>query len=594
MAIAAGAIGRRQSNAAILRQHTMGFNRGTLGGMRTTTLQGAAIGGLRRQAIREETLNDLDDAGGDEALGDHDGHDWQEYGAITEIQLPGWLQDILIILGITDLQNAIREERERRRDEKFNNPWPEVSAVVTSTWFEIVVGGVIVVNSVLIGWEASIEEDSMGTFFSIFEHFFTAFFFFEWILRILAFGWVWAFELANFLDSVLVFGTGVLLKWVAEPMNIGVGALRIFTVLRTLRLVRLAHVVRLEPGFKEMWILIHGLTTCVRPLTWTLIIATCVLYVFSIAATEIIGRAEVFRENDLAQELFGNFGLSMFTMVQLMTMDTGFDLVCRPLMKTQPALALFFVFFVMVGVFIVMNLITAIIVSSAREIANEDKDGRAKEADNAKRAELKTLADIFLELDDDHSGTLSFTEFISNLNNKKVKQQLQLLEMKVEELKETWDILDPSEESTLNIKEFTDGMRRMKGEAKAKDVAEVIKRLKETSVRHKELQKLAKKYTETLRGLEQDTARIADDTAEVVSMFHEMYHRLEVYQERAREEDKFLQGQERTKTEAEEVKEEENPEGSGSEEDDDDDEDEEGEDDELDELDELDEDEQLA
>jgi len=452
----------------------------------------------------------------------------------------------LALTGLSSLLDWIHDEREKRADETYQNPNMEIYEFVTSMGFEMTVAVVILLNCWLIGWEASVAEGELADLFNFAEHFFTLFFFIEWCLRILAFGFVWVFEWVNAADTALVFGTGVLVKWVAEPLGTNLSSFRIVTTLRALRLARLARAVRLMPSFKEMWILIHGLTTSAIPLMWTLVIGFSVLYVFAIAATEFIGRSPAYRDNEEAQAMFGNFFRSMFTMVQLITMDTYCDLVIRPMMEVEPLMALFFIFFITVGVFIVMNLVTAIIVENAFAIVNEDSESQAKEQEQKKKGELKMLSDLFMEIDLDGSGELSKDELFSSLKNKKVKQLLDVLEMKVAELVETWDVLDDGD-GLLTIKEFTDGIRRMKGEAKAKDVADVIKKLKVTDRKHLELQEQAARYSDTLHALEADAEEMANDTQLMVGLFKEMYHRLDGYimrgekedRQRAREQDKL-------------------------------------------------------
>lgn len=454
-----------------------------------------------------------------------------------KFQPPFIVSVLMVLTGFSGLLDWIADQRAKRSDEVYQNPNVEIYEFVSSTGFECLVGLVIVLNCCTIGWEASIPLGELSDLFGFCEHLFTLFFFVEWCLRILAFGLVWIFEFVNAADTMLVFGTGVLVKWVAEPMGMDLGNFRIITTLRALRLARLARVVRLHPSFKEMWILIHGLTTSAIPLLWTLLIAFCVLYVFAIAATELIGRSSTFTDHEEAQAMFGNFFRSMFTMVQLITMDTYCDLVVRPIMVKQPYLALFFIFFITVGVFIVMNLVTAIIVENAFAIVREDTESQAKEIETKKRRELKMLSDLFMEIDLDGSGELSKDELFASLKNKKVKQMLDLLEMKVGELTETWEVLDDGD-GLLTIKEFTDGIRRMKGEAKAKDIADVIKKLRITDRKHLELQEQAARYSDTLHALERDAQEMATDTLEVVGLFKEMYHRLDGYIARGEKEDR--------------------------------------------------------
>lgn len=449
----------------------------------------------------------------------------EEFQVVTNIKVPEFMEVFFALTGLSDILYRMEKEKERRCDETFQNPYAEVEELVMSMFFEVIVALVIVFNAALLGIAASLPEGENASMFNIFEHLFTIFFFAEWMLRVTAFGWCWMFEPANAADSLLVFGTGVLIKWVLEPAGADVGNFRILTVLRAVRLIRIARAVRLKPWAKEMWWLFRGLTTSGRSLAWTLVIAFAVMYIFAIAACEFIGRNPSFEDHEYAQELFGNFFRSMFTMLQIMTMDTYCDLVIRPMVKVEPWLAIFFIVFVTVGVFIVMNLVTAIIVENAFCIVSEDKDSVAKEREDKKKRDLKALSLVFMEIDIDGSGELSKDELYQSLKNTKVEQQLSVLEMKVGELEEVWDVLDDGD-GLLTIKEFCDGIRRMKGDAQAKDVADVIKKLRTTDKKHKELLDLSRRYQGTLHDLETDATNLKNDAKEVALLFKEMYHRL--------------------------------------------------------------------
>eukprot|EP00439_Symbiodinium_sp_Y106_P004401 s4445_g1.t1 len=194
-------------------------------------------------------------------------------------------------------------------DDYFANPRPEIYTFVASMSFEVGVASLIVLNCIILGWQVSLPNGSdqepwsgfalnssspgvlgntdyrylhqclLDLFFEWAEHVFVGLFLCEWSLRVIAFGWVWIFEFSNMADTIMVFIFGiskaesVIPKWVLAPLGIDAAFIRIFTVLRALRLARLARAVRLRPAFKELWILIHGLTTSFRPLAWTLLIA---------------------------------------------------------------------------------------------------------------------------------------------------------------------------------------------------------------------------------------------------------------------------------------------------------------------------------
>lgn len=454
-------------------------------------------------------------------------HGGENLQCITEIRNPEWVENLLAFTGISGLVFRIGEERQRRADEFYVNPHPKIHSVVISMNFEVFIACVIILNCALIGWKASMSEGDNEQLFGFFEHFFTAFFMVEWLLRIFAFGWTWVFEAANMAETLLVFGTGTH-ELFAELVGLDVWWFHMLTVLRAFRLVHLVHAIRLNPRYKELWVLFHGLVMSTRPLLWTLVIGSTVLYVFAVAATELIGRSDSFTEDEYIQELFGNGLRSMCTMFQLITFDNSFAEVIRPVTAIDPWFVVFFVLFIAIGGFVLLNLIVAIIFQNAQRIRVEDEDARANQILEEKKRDLNDLADLFLEIDVDGSGEISREEFFSALGNRKVTQILDVLEMKVSELQETWEVLDDGD-GRLNIKEFTDGIRRMKGKAKAKDIFHVIKKLQITRQKHNELKRQAARYTQTLHALESDTAKISDDMDMVVTLFQECYHRLSAY-----------------------------------------------------------------
>lgn len=451
--------------------------------------------------------------------------DLAELAEQMKFEVPRWVGMIAAATGIMGLQYRIEQERKRRADPYFQNPLADLQSIVTSTTFEGSVAFILFLNCASIGFQASTTDASLDGFFNISEHLFIAFFFGEWCLRMLVHGWVWVFELNNFLDSLLIFLTGVLPKWLMEPLGYDNSVLRTFTILRVLRLARVARAVRLIPGFRELWILINGLTTSVRPMIWTIVMLVMILYLFGVVGTELIGHNPVFRDNEHVQDYFGNTIKSMLTLFQLMTLDTWMEDIARPVVDQQFNLVIFFVLFINLGVFVFWNLITAIIVENAFNLEKKDAAGVAKQAELNKKRELKKLAALFLEMDTDGSGELTEDEFFASLGNKKVANLLAILEIKPEDLEQVWQVLDDGD-GVLTIKEFANGVRRMKGDAMAKDVVDAQKWVKHLTKSALDLKAQATKYSDSLNDLGSEVERINDDTSQVLGLFHEMYHRL--------------------------------------------------------------------
>ncbi|CAE7205675.1 CACNA1A, partial [Symbiodinium pilosum] len=319
----------------------------------------------------------------------------------SKFKTPAWVNITAALVGVLQLGYRIEQERERRKDDYFANPRPEIYTFVASMSFEVGIAFLIVLNCIILGWQVSLpEENDQAVFFDVTEHIFVGLFLFEWSLRVMAFGWVWIFEFSNMADTVMVFVFGVIPKWVLDPLGIEAGFIRIFTVLRALRLARLARAVRMRPAFKELWILIHGLTTSFRPLFWTLLIAMIVVYLGGLAAAELIGKDSRLQEIPRVQDYFGDLLKSMYTMIQLLTLDTWTDDIARWVIDSRFNASqglpeegvfyycLFFVGFIGIGVFVFWNLITAIIVETAFAISDSDANSQAREMEMEKKAEL--------------------------------------------------------------------------------------------------------------------------------------------------------------------------------------------------------------
>mmetsp|Transcript_23612 Transcript_23612/g.42681 ORF Transcript_23612/g.42681 Transcript_23612/m.42681 type:complete len:507 (+) Transcript_23612:81-1601(+) len=379
----------------------------------------------------------------------------------------------------------LKKEKEVMAKEGTNHPFPRVRRLVMTTNFEIAGTLLIIGNTFFVGWQAGLmpwnltaTDELVGT---ILENFFTFCFSSELLLRTLTMGWPSLIAKENWLDVFLVF-LGVLVTWILGPFGIQVELLRKLTALRTLRLVRVARSVRFMPEFKEMWALVKGLTESGETLFWVALMIGCVLYFFAIIATSLIGKADAFAEDELVQEYFGDVGKSMFTLYQLMTLDswTGF---ARPMMENQLWTAVFFVIFIFVAVFVMLNLVTAVIVNNAFSDSKTQEKELALRKAREKEEELEDLKQFFLQIDLDGSGTLTRAELFQATKNRKVRNKLRALDVMPKDLNELWETLDDGN-GELDAEEFVHGIRRLRGEAKAKDILRLYKELRrfETAV----------------------------------------------------------------------------------------------------------------
>merc|ERR1719473_658126 len=179
-------------------------------------------------------------------------------------------------------------------------------------------------------------------------------------------------------------------------------------------------------------------------------------------------------------------------------------------MLKQPYLSLYFIFFITVSVFVLMNLITAVIVENAFSIAKDDEEMKAKQVEKKNQEEIKGLALMFKDLDEDQSGELNKREFENALTKPKFLNKLKLLDMKKDDCMEVWDLLDDGD-GLLTVEEFTNGLRRMKAGARSKDILDMLKRLKNSLGQAEALQHDVDCLGDVMEDLQEELATLTTD-----------------------------------------------------------------------------------
>ena len=103
-----------------------------------------------------------------------------------------------------------------------------------------------------------------------------------------------------------------------------------------------------------------------------------IFYISSVLTTTFFG--------DKFYEWFGTVGNSMYTLFQIMTLESWSMGIVRPVMKEFPLAWLFFVPFILVTTFAVLNLFIGIIVDAMQQIANDgDTEVKLTEKDLHKK-----------------------------------------------------------------------------------------------------------------------------------------------------------------------------------------------------------------
>ena len=125
-----------------------------------------------------------------------------------------------------------------------------------------------------------------------------------------------------------------------------------FSVLRALRALRVLRAVSLVPAMREV---VGALFIALPGMASVLGLMALILYVSAVMATKLFGA--------IAPEFFGSLGVSLFSLFQVMTME-GWPDIARRVMAQSPHAWLFFVVYLLVATFMVLNLFIAVVVNA--------------------------------------------------------------------------------------------------------------------------------------------------------------------------------------------------------------------------------------
>ncbi|NDW46444.1 ion transporter [Ruegeria sp. PrR005] len=135
------------------------------------------------------------------------------------------------------------------------------------------------------------------------------------------------------------------------------------SVLRALRILRVLRVISVAPRLRRV---VEGFITALPGMASVFLLMTIIFYIGAVIATKLFASS--------FPDWFGDLGLSAYTLFQIMTLESWSMGIVRPVMEVYPYAWLFFVPFIMITTFAVVNLLVGLIVNSMQD-AHHAEDG---------------------------------------------------------------------------------------------------------------------------------------------------------------------------------------------------------------------------
>ena len=227
---------------------------------------------------------------------------------------------------------------------------------------------IIVFNALALGLETSDSVmERFGPLLQFPDRAVLAIFVAELLAKLFAFGWRFFTSGWRIFDFLII---GI-------ALTPGSGDL---TVLRSLRLLRMRRLVATVPSMRKV---VTTLMAAIPGVASVIALLALVYYVFAVLVTNHFGEA--------FPDWFGTVGESMYSLFQIMTLESWSTGIVRPVMEQYPNAWLVFVPFILMTSFAVINLFIAVMVNAMTEQSQAESEALKEEIHTVSEAEASAL-----------------------------------------------------------------------------------------------------------------------------------------------------------------------------------------------------------
>lgn len=246
-----------------------------------------------------------------------------------------------------------------------------LTALLEHDRFQQFIITVIVANAITLAMETSKSiMASHGSLLHVLDLIALTIFVIELVAKMIAYGPRFLRDPWNVFDLLVV---GIALVPATGP----------FSVLRALRVLRVLRLISIVPSMRRV---VAALLKAVPGMASIGALLALVIFVAGVMATKLFGT--------IAPKYFDDLGTSLFSLFQVMTGE-GWPDMAEVVMAQAPAAWIFFVIYILISSFAVLNLFIAVVVSAMEEQLREDM--REEESVHA-AAQARANAEILTEL----------------------------------------------------------------------------------------------------------------------------------------------------------------------------------------------------
>jgi hypothetical protein len=264
-------------------------------------------------------------------------------------------------------------------------------------------------------------------------------------------------------------------------------------VVRVLRLVRALKIIRILRFFRELRIMVSGIMNCGKSLLWASLLITIMTYTFAVvflqasfaylddpeneslngSITDVDCRYENGAECSIRENFHSLLG-GMYTLFKAMSGGSSWGDVSDVLTEISPLVTFVFCVYIMLAVFVVLNVITAIFVDAAQRVS-DDETTRILDNIQRKSVWIRNAKELFKTLDTRNDGELQLSDIERLFTDERAQSCLQEfgIDLSHESTQVLFNLFDSSGTGVVSEDHFARTLYRLQGGARSLDLCRI-------------------------------------------------------------------------------------------------------------------------
>jgi len=374
------------------------------------------------------------------------------------------------VCGAEDTELGERRVSSKRTTESdFHWLRAAIARIVNNERFDLGMTGVILINMIFVVVETDARAVASGLSDEVWiqpmAYIFLSVFILELAARIFVTRMSYFESKLNIMDfcivSLDIVSQVVNDVWQTQPQ---------LSVLNAFRVCRLLRVIRALSAFRELWLMLNGFASALKAMFWACTLILIVLLIFSVVGVELIRpyndeliAAGQYDDCEQCVLAFSSVKESFFTMFLMVFIGELWSDLAYPIVRQQPLIGIVFMTAFCIVQLGLLNLILTVIVDGAAQARADDLDEQVEKKKQDCNVAREKLLQLCADMDNDESGELGLDELAAGYqDNVEFASTLNLMDVGADDLEMVFEILDEDKSGTVTFTEFVDQLHKMK------------------------------------------------------------------------------------------------------------------------------------